>query len=147
LTYSVILWLTRGRPQLLQPVCGNQVLSETHFHGGSVDAPQRVLRGGHVVREMEFALVQPHILLVQDLHSEQVAHTRHKLFSFWPCYVSKGTFSFSTSGPLTSTTSTCMLWVLMGKGANYTPQQLKATALVTGVQFRLSSGFLTRSSP
>lgn len=95
--------------------------------------------------ELEFALMQPHVLLVQDLHSEHVTHTRHKSFSFWPRYVFKGAFSFSTSDPLASTAFSCVPRALMGKGANYLPQQLQATALVTGAQFRLSSGFLQRS--
>lgn len=49
-----------------------------------------------MTRELEFAFMQPHILLVQDLHSEHVTHTRHKLFSFQHATFSKGHFLFQT---------------------------------------------------
>lgn len=54
------------------------------------------------------------------------SHTRHRLFSFPPHSLYKGAFAFSTTGPLACAAFTCTPGALMGRGANYIPQQLKA---------------------
>lgn len=77
--------------------------------------------------ELRFALGEL-LLLLQDLPSEQVTWTRHELFSFQPHYCCKGAVSFSTADPPASRAFGCNG---DGEGANDTPVQLKAAALVT----------------